>query len=160
MADLADTLAAEIRILKVDIFDVLVIQTAALVFLAGADMHAGDLVDDEQENAGHNKRPGSAGGGSRKLKTELAVVLVPPATGVGSAGNTIESDNPLVGKDTRQKIADEATDAVEGKDIETIVDRQEVLVLDDIEAAERGKSADQGSDVDGDCEPRHYVRKA
>lgn len=150
MRDLADTLAAEIRILKVDILNVLVIQTAALVLLAGADVHAGDLVDDEQEDARHDEGPGSAGGGACELKAHLAVVLVPPATLIGATRNTVEGDNPLVSEQTSQEISNEAANTVEGKDIEAIVDREQVLVFDDVEAADRGNGTDQGSDVDGD----------
>lgn len=114
-------------------------------------MQAGDLVDDEQQDARDHEGPGGRSGRAGELKSKLAEVAVPPASSIRVAGHAIESGDEVVGKDARQEVADVTANAVEGKDVETIVNGENVLVLDGVVAACRGKEADEGGYVYRDC---------
>ena len=102
MRYLTDAFAAEVRVLEIDVFDILVVQTTPLALLAGPDVHAGDPVDDEQQNARDDKGPSSTGGRTGKLQTKLAVVSVPPAAVIRRSGHAVERNHPLVGEQARQ----------------------------------------------------------
>lgn len=114
-------------------------------------MHTGYPVDDEKEDARHKEGPGGAGGGTSELQAHLPKVSVPPATLIRGSRDTIKGGNKLSSEEAGKDVAHEAANTVEGKDIETIVDREEVLVLDGKEAAESGNGTDESGDVDRDC---------
>ena len=49
--------------------------------LASTELQAGDEIDEEEDNAGHDEGVGHAGNGVSKLIAELDPVLVEPTTG-------------------------------------------------------------------------------
>ena len=111
-----------IRVLKVNILEVLVIETADLVLLAGTNVAAGDLIDDEEQDARDYKGPDRTGGGAGKLQTELTEVAVPPTSLVCGARHAVKGRHELGSKETCEKVANKAADAVQGKDIKAVVD--------------------------------------
>ena len=91
-------------------------------------MHTRDLIDNKQQNAGDDEGPGGAGGGGSELVAQLDPVLGPPAAGVGVV-NAVHGGDVGGGEETGEDVADVAADAVDGEDVEALVDADEVLVL-------------------------------
>jgi len=91
-------------------------------------MQTGDLVDDEQQDARDDEGPGGARGCSRKLVTHLDPVARPPATGIAVV-DTVHGWDVWSSEEAGENVADESTDTVDGEDVETFVNANEVLVL-------------------------------
>lgn len=91
------------------------------MLLARPDVKPGDLVDDEEQNAGHDEGPRGTREGARELDAELTEVAVPPATVVGCAGDAIEGWDESRGEDAGQEVSDKAADPVDGEDVEAFI---------------------------------------
>lgn len=149
-----------IEALLIHVVQILDIQTPDLRVLARAQVQARDLVDYEQQDARHHKGPGRGSGCAGELKSKLPEVAVPPASGIGAARYTVESGDEVIGKDARQKIADIAAYAVKGEDVETVVDREDMLVFDGVIAAGGSEEANERSDVYGYCRKIESVNRS
>lgn len=129
-------------VIRDGILNVSVIKTANLVFLSGAEMASRNLVDDEQQDAGYEERPRSASCSTRKLKTQLAKVAVPPTAVVGVA-HTIKCGDHLVGKKTGEDVANVTADAMNCENVESVVNTEEILIFDGVVRANRCENANQ-----------------
>jgi hypothetical protein len=78
-------------------------------------------------------------------------VAVPPASEIRVSADAVEGRDVLVGEDAGENVADVAPDAMDGEDVETLVDAEEVLVPRGVEAADCGDEPDNWGDVDADC---------
>lgn len=114
--------------LPFDIREVLEIQTAKLIFLTTSQMHPGDPVDDEEKDDADDERPYGAGRSSSELITHLLPVTIPPTPGIG-VGFAVEGGHERGGEESGENVADEASDTVDGEDIETLVYGNQMLVF-------------------------------
>ena len=111
-------------------------------------MHAGNVLEDEQQDARDNKRVGRDGSDLGELLANLHAVAVDTTRG---GGGTIESADLLVGKDTGEERSHHAADAVQLEDIETFVDVQPVVQI------LKRSAGDSCEESDDSCEPDRYV---
>ena len=78
-------------------------------------------------------------------------IPVPPTAFIGGARDTVERGNKVGCKEAGEDVAHNTANAMDGKDIEAVIDGENILVLDNVEAADRGDGTDEASDEDGDC---------
>jgi hypothetical protein len=98
-------------------------------------------VDDEEQNDGNDKRPCRACSRSSQLIAHLYPVSGPPATLVEVA-YTVHGGHVGCSEEPGHDVTDEAADAVDGEDVEALVDAEEVFVADCEEGCARGKGPD------------------
>jgi hypothetical protein len=90
----------------------LTVRSELLGFGVQADLHAGDLVDNEQEAVGDHKAPRAHGDNTGKLLERLNPVAVHPAALDGVAS---ELGDGGVGEDAGEESASDAADSVESE---------------------------------------------
>jgi len=124
------------------------VQAKHLRFFTDAQVHAGNVLEDEQQDTRDNERVSRDCGNLGELLANLHAVAVDTTR---SGGGTIESADLLVGKDTGEERSHHAANAVKFKDIETFVDVQPV-----VEILKRS-AGDSCEESDDSCEPYRYV---
>ena len=124
------------------------VQAEHLRFFADAQVHAGNVFEDEQQDARDNERVGRDCSDLGELLANLHAVAVDTA---GSGGRPIESADLLVGKDAGEERSHHSTDTVKLEDVEAFVDVQPV-----VEILKRSTS-DSCEEADDSCEPDRYV---
>ncbi len=92
-------------------------------------------INDKQQDTTDDETPRCAGRRRGELIGQLDPVVLPPAAGVCGAGDAVERGNPAGGEEAGQDVADEAADAVDGEDVEALIDGDEVFVFVGVEAA-------------------------
>ena len=117
-------------------------------FLTDTEVHAGNVFEDEQQDARDNERVGRDCSDLGELLANLHAVAVDTTR---SGGGTIESADFLVSKDTSKEGSHHAADAVELEDVETFVDAQPVVEILE------GSANDSCEESDDGCEPHGYV---
>lgn len=125
------------------VVNVLIIKASQLLFLSSTQMHARNLVDEKQQDTRDEKRPGGTSRCACQLQTKLPEVAIPPAALIRVAADSIESWYHFVGKETGQNVANISTDTVDCKDIEAVVDAEDVLVSNGVETAGGGDDPDK-----------------
>lgn len=124
------------------------IQAQHLRLFTDAQVHAGDVLENEQQDARHDEGVSGDGGDLSKLLADLHAVAVDSA---GRFGRAVEHADGLVGEDARQERAHHAADAVQFEDVEALVDLEPF-----VQVLEGG--ADHGcQEADDRCEPERDV---
>ena len=142
---------AEPKTAILTIKEVLLVKPLKFSLLRRPDMKAGDLVYNKEEDAGDTEAPGSATYRGGKLVSHLLPVAgIPPALVV--RGHAVERRDKGGGEESRHNVADDASNTVDGKDIETLVDGDKILVLVDVEASCRCYPPNEGGRVHGNLE--------
>ena len=121
-----------------------IIQTHLLFLGARPQRQSRNQVHQEQNNTSPAKGISEARNGVGKLVGELDVVLVEPAARDG--GRAVERGYVVCGEEAGHEVADYAADAVDGEDVEGVVDLDQVLELGGEVA---GDGADDAEDDGG-----------
>jgi len=139
--------------IAIRITKVLVIQTLEFIILGSSDVASRDPVDDEEQDDGDDKRPCSTECCSSKLISHLLPVPGPPSAFVRVA-HAVHGGDVGCREEAGEDVADVATDAVDGEDIKTLVDMEEVFVFDSEEGSTRGKGSDECRGLNGHISAR------
>lgn len=124
-----------------------VVGSKQLLLRVETQSNKGNKVHEVQDDAGHSKRVRNGGGASSKLVAELDVVLVEPAAGNGGA---VKSGNVVSSKETSENGSHVATNTVEGKDVETVINLDQVLEGSGVVAGNSSDGTNGHGKVDGD----------
>lgn len=116
------------------------IQSQHLSFLADTQVHAGNVLEGEQQDTRHNERVGRDGGDFGELLANLHAVSVDTT---GGQGGTVESADLLVGKDAGEEGSHHATNSMKLEDVKAFVDVQPVVEI--LEGC-AGDSCDEADD--------------
>ena len=96
-------------------------------FLGRAEREAGDQVHDEEDETGSAERIRHSADGIGKLVTELHPVVVEPAAVY--FGEAIEMRYVICGEEAGKHVTDEASNSMDGEDIERVVNTEYKLEL-------------------------------
>lgn len=147
MCDLLHTLEV-LPVANLLVEELIKIQAKHLRFLTDTQMHAGNVFENEQQDARDDERVSRNRSDFGELLANLHSVAVDTT---GSGGGTIESADLLVGKDTSEERSHHTADAMKLEDIETFVDVQPVVEI------LQGSTSDRCEESDDGCEPDRYV---
>ena len=92
-----------------------VVDAEDLGLLGRAQAHAGDEVEEPEDDGGHDEGVGHARDRVCDLVAELDVVVVEPAAGDGRAA--VEARDAGLGEEACEDVADEPADGVRGEDL-------------------------------------------
>lgn len=123
-----------------------VVSSQLLLLHVKTQGNKGNLVHDKQNDARDAKAVHNGGRAAGKLVAQLLPVVVEPAA---LDGRTVKESNVVGGKKTSEDGAHVAADAVERKDVETVVDAQKVLERGRVVAGNRRNDANGHCKVDG-----------
>lgn len=115
--------------------DVIVGELAQLVvvhaeqfgFLGGAQVEAGDVVDGEGDESGHDEGVADAGDDVGDLDVELLVVVVGPAADDDAGVDAVEADDVGCSEKGIGDEAEDTGDTVLGKDVHGVINAKPVL---------------------------------
>ena len=124
---LTDDIPRQLYVIVGKLADLGVVNTHDLGLLARAQTQTRDQVHDEEDDAGSAERVGEAGCAVGKLVAELDVVTVEPPT--RDDGDAVKSGNVVGSEEGGEDVADDATDAVLGEDVESVIDSDPELDL-------------------------------
>lgn len=111
---------ADLDVIVCELAELVVVHTQELSLLGGAQVQAGDLVDDEGEDGGDDEGVHGAG-------DDVGDLLVDGFGGAGDGASgqaivdTVEADNIVCAQDTVKEKSPHSSDAVLSEDIEGIV---------------------------------------
>lgn len=97
-----------------------VIHTEELSLLGGAELEAGDEVDDLGDDGGHDEGVGGGGDDGGDLPADGLVVVVHETTS-GTSVDTVEADDGAGSEEGVEEETDHAADTVLSEDIERVV---------------------------------------
>lgn len=120
--------AADLDVVVRELAVLVVVHSEELSVLRGAQLQAGDEVDNFGNNGRHDKSVGGRGDNDGDLPAQDGVVAVEEATD-GARVDAVEANDVLAGEEGVEDEADHAADAVLSKDIERVVDADEELDL-------------------------------
>lgn len=123
------------------------IETLHLGFVADAQMHEGDVLQDQEQDARYDEGVGGNGCDLGELLADLDAVAVDAARVERDA---VEGADGLVGEDTGPEGAEHAADAVELEHVQPVVDADPLVDVLEQGAADGGEEADDGGEPDGD----------
>ena len=92
-----------------------IVDTEDLGLFVAAHAHAGDEVEEPEDDGGHDEGVGHARDRVCDLVAELDVVVVEPAAGNGRAA--VEARDAGLGEEACEDVADESADGVRGEDL-------------------------------------------
>lgn len=135
--------------------------------LRRAKLESGDVVDDEEDNVGHDGGVGDSGDGSSELPSELLVVVVDPATCripkvsaelkqtaqkalTGDHGVAVKASDARVGEEGGEEGSDESSDAVESKSVDGVVNLEKDLDSRAVVGSDGGEETDGESSRSSD----------
>jgi hypothetical protein len=124
------------------------IKTKHLSFFTDTQMHARNVLEDEQQDARNDEGVSRDRSDLGELLANLHAVAVDTTR---SRGGTIESANLLVGKNTGEERAHHSADTVKLEDVKAFVDVQPVVEVLERSADDCCEKSDDG------CEPDRYV---
>lgn len=115
-------------------------------------MQTRNQVHDKQDGAGENKRVAASGKRIGELDGQLNPVVVEPAT--LNSRDAIQGGNIVSREKGGADVADEAADAVDGEDVEGVVDAEQELQLGGVvgEGGAEDAAGDGGPDGDVACD--------
>lgn len=128
------------------------IQTDHLGLLAHAQVHAGDELDNVQQDAAHDERIARNGTDLSELQADLPAIAVHGAGRLGA--EAVQRRDPGLGEDAGEEGADHAADAVQLEDVHALVDAQPLLDVLHARARGAGEEANHGGDPE-----RHEARR-
>lgn len=146
--DVVEDLARELDVVVGELANLGVVDAEDLGLLGRAQRQAGNHVHDEEDEAGADKRVAAARERVGQLDGQLHPVVVEPAALDGR--HAVERGDVVCGEEGRQDVADEAADAVHGKDVERVVDAEEELELGGVVGERGAEDAVDDSGPDGD----------
>lgn len=123
-----------------------VVNAQNLRLLAGAEGQAWDEVHDEEDETGSKEGVRGSGDGVSQLVAQLDVVLVQETS--FDLGEPIQMRYVIRGEECGQDVADETANAVNGKDVKSVVDAEEELELGRVVCA---CTAEDAKDDGGPC---------
>lgn len=103
-----------------------VVHAEELGLLGGAELEAGDEVDDLGDGGRHEEGVGGGGDNGGDLPAEDDEVAVEEAT-LGTGVDTIEADDGIGGEEGVEDEADDTANSVLSEDIERVVNADEEL---------------------------------
>jgi len=125
--DVVEHLARQLDVVVGELADLGVVDAEDLGLLASAEPQAGDEVHDEEDDRGADEAVEAAREGVGQLVADLDPVVVDPAAGddldVVQVGNIVGSE------EGGAHVAHQASDAVHGEDVQSVVDAQDELEL-------------------------------
>lgn len=125
--DVIEDFSGQLNIVVGKLADFGVINTEDLALFTCAEMEPRDEVKNEEDSTGQNERIGTAGKRVGKLNRELDPIVIEPAT--LDRGDTVEAGDGVGSEESGANVADETTDAVNSKDIESVVNAEKELEL-------------------------------
>lgn len=114
-------ISAHLDVVVGELAELVVVHAEEFGLLAGAQVQARDLVDDEGNCRAHAERPGGRCGDVGDLHVQLLPVVLDPAAVDGAGVYAIQADDVGCGEDAVEEEADHAGDSVLGKHIHGVV---------------------------------------
>lgn len=124
-----EEVAADLDVVVGELAVLVVVHAEQLGLLGGAELEAGDEVDDLGDGGGHDEGVGGGGDDDGDLPAEDDVVAVHEAADSARV-DTVEADDAAGGEEGVEEEADDAADAVLGEDVEGVVDADKELDCD------------------------------
>jgi hypothetical protein len=144
--DIVEDLARELDVVVGKLANLGVVDAEDFGLLCDAETKAGDHVHQKEDQASADEGVGAAGERVGQLVGELDPVVVDPAA--LNDGSVVEMGDVISGKEGGADVADEAADAMNGKDVQGVIDAEEELELGRVV----GEGSAQGAEDEGSPE--------
>ncbi len=113
---------ADLNVVVCELTELVVIHTEKLSLFGSAQVQAGDLVDDEGEDGGHDEGVACACYDVGDLDVQLLPVVVEPAAGDDTGADTVKANDVVGCKEAVKDETDHSGKAVFGEHVHTVVD--------------------------------------
>ena len=122
-----EVISAHLDVVVCKLAELVVVQTQQLGLLASAEVQSGDVVDDVGDDGGHDKGVGGRGDNVGDLDVHLAVIVVDPPARQNAGIDAVEADDVVCAKQCIKEETHHSRNAVLSKDVEGVVDVDEIF---------------------------------
>jgi hypothetical protein len=141
-------LARKLDIVVCKLADLSVVDAENLSLLGRAKGKTRDHIHDKEDETCANEGIGATSERVSQLVRELHPVVIEPTT--LDAGNAVETGDVVCSKESGENVADKAADAVDGENVEGVVNAEDELQLGSVIGKRGTKNTIDDSGPDGD----------